>query len=138
MDLGAAVVADEESLELVKPGEGALDDPSVAAKSGAVCCIASGYLRFDAACSECAAVDGVVVGAVGADAVGSAAGSADLAANRWHPVDEREQLGAVVTVPAGHRPGEREPAAVYEKVVFRAASGSINRARARFGAPFFA
>ena len=36
MDLGAAVVADEQPFELVQPGEGALDDPAVAAEPGAV------------------------------------------------------------------------------------------------------
>jgi hypothetical protein len=33
VDLGAAVVADEESFELVEPGEGALDDSAVAAEA---------------------------------------------------------------------------------------------------------
>jgi hypothetical protein len=33
VDLGTAVVADEESLELVEPGEGSFDDPAVAAES---------------------------------------------------------------------------------------------------------
>jgi hypothetical protein len=83
-------------------------------------------------------VDGEVVGAVGADPVWTPARSTDLPTNRWHPVDQRDQLGAVMTVPAGQRPGERQPAAVYQEVVFRAVSGSINWARARFGAPFFA
>jgi hypothetical protein len=36
VDLGAAVVPDEQGLELVQPGEGALDDPAVAAQPGAV------------------------------------------------------------------------------------------------------
>jgi hypothetical protein len=43
-----------------------------------------------------------------------------------------------VAVAAGHCPGERDACCVYEKVMLRAGSGSINRARARFGAPFFA
>ena len=36
MDLGALVVADEGSFELVEPGEGALDDPAVPSEAGAV------------------------------------------------------------------------------------------------------
>ena len=52
MDLGAAVVADEQSFELVEPGEGALDDPAVAAKPGAVLGLAAGDLGFDAALAE--------------------------------------------------------------------------------------
>jgi hypothetical protein len=47
-------------------------------------------------------------------------------------------LGDVMAVAAGDRPGKRDPGRVYEKVMLRAVSGSINRARARLGAPFFA
>jgi hypothetical protein len=36
VDLVAAVVADERTLEVVQPGECALDDPERAAKPGAV------------------------------------------------------------------------------------------------------
>ncbi len=36
MDAGAAVGADQESAVVVQPGEGALDDPAVAAEPGAV------------------------------------------------------------------------------------------------------
>ena len=49
MDLGASVVPDEQSFELMQPGEGALDDPAVAAESGAVLGVAPGDLGFDAA-----------------------------------------------------------------------------------------
>ncbi len=138
MDVAAAVVADEQSFELVEPGEGALDDPAVAAKPGAVLGLATCDLRVDAAPTELAAAILVVVAAVGADAIGATAGPADLAPDRRHPVDERDQLGAVVAVAAGERPGERDPGGVDEEVVLGAVSGSINRARARLGAPFFA
>ena len=47
VDFLAAVVADEQSLEVVQPGECALDDPAVAAKPGAVLGLAAGDLRFD-------------------------------------------------------------------------------------------
>jgi hypothetical protein len=43
-----------------------------------------------------------------------------------------------VAVAAGNAPGERDPRRVDQKVVLGAVSGSINRARARRGAPFFA
>ncbi len=40
VDLGAAVVADEQPFEVVQPGEGALDDPAVRGRgrSRARCC----------------------------------------------------------------------------------------------------
>ncbi len=138
MDVVAAVVADEESFELVEPGEGALDDPAVAAEAGAVFGLAPGDLGPDPELAELAAVLVVVVAAVGGDPVRPAAWATDSAAHRRYPFDERDQLCDVVAVAAGDRPGERDPGRVYEKVMLRAVSGSINRARARFGAPFFA
>ncbi len=138
MDVAAAVVADEKSFELVEPGEGALDDPAVAAEAGAVLGLAPRDLGCDAAPSEIAATAVVVVASVGADTIGSAARPADFAAYRRDTVDERDQLGAVVAVATRERPGERDPCRVDEEMVLGAVSGSINRARARFGAPFFA
>jgi len=114
VDLGAAVVADEQSFELVEPGEGALDDPAVSAEAGAVSGLAAGDLGCDAADSDEAPVLVVVVAAVGAHDQGAAARPADQAADCWHPVDQRDQLGDVVAVAAGERPGERDPGRVYE------------------------
>jgi hypothetical protein len=49
VDLVATVVADEQSLEVVKPGEGAFDDPADATEAGAVLGLAARDLRADAA-----------------------------------------------------------------------------------------
>ena len=138
MDLGAAFVADEQPLELVQPGEAALDDPAVAAEPGAVLGLAASDLGFDPALPEQTAVLVVVVAAVGAEPLGPPARSADTPPHRRHGVDQRDQLGDVVAVAAGEREREREPGRVDEKVVLGAGSASIHRARARFGAPFFA
>ncbi len=47
MDVAAAVVADEEPLELMQPGEGAFDDPAVPAKAGTVLDVTAGDLGCD-------------------------------------------------------------------------------------------
>src|SRR5206468_1671725 len=60
VDLVAAVVAYEQSLELVQPGEGALDDPAGAAEAGAVLSVAAGDFWSDPALAELAAMGGVV------------------------------------------------------------------------------
>ena len=120
MDVVAAVVADEQSFELVQPGEGALDDPAVAAEPGAVLGLAASDLRCDATPPELAAMAVVVVTAVGTQAFRSAARPADLDAHRWDTVDQRDQLRDVVAVAASDRPGERDPARVYEKVMLGA------------------
>lgn len=123
---------------MVEPSEGALDDPAGAAESGAVLGLATGDLGSDAKLAQQAPVLVVVVAAVGGDPLRPSAWAADLAAYGWHALEERDQLRDVVAVAAGDRPGERDPGGVYEKVMLRAVSGSINRARARRGAPFFA
>jgi len=47
VDLVAAIVADEQSLEVMQPSEGALDDPTGATEPGAVLGLAAGDLRRD-------------------------------------------------------------------------------------------
>ncbi len=138
VDVVATFVADEQSFEVVQPGEGALDDPAVAAEAGAVFAFAAGDLRRDAAASELAAVAVGVVAAVGGQPLGPSARPADLAAHGRHRVEQRDQLGDVVAVAARERPGERDPSRVDQEVLLRPVSGSINRARARLGAPFLA
>src|SRR5207247_1909443 len=70
------------------------------------------------------------------DTTGSLARTADLAAHRRHPLDERDQLRDVVAVAAGDGPSERDPGRVYEKVMLGAVSGPVNWARA-VAAPLF-
>jgi hypothetical protein len=138
VDVGSALVADEQSFELVQPGEGALDDPAVAPEAGAVLGLAAGDLGGDPAFAERATLRPVVVGPIGGDPIWSTPRPADATTYRRHAVNERHELGYVVAVAARERPGERDPGRVDEEVVLGAVSGSINRARARRGAPFFA
>jgi hypothetical protein len=138
VDVGAAVVADEQPFELVEPGERALDDPAVATQPGAVPSLAAGDLRLDPATAELATVLVVVVAAISGNPVGPPAWTADTAAHRRDRIDQRDQLGDVVAVAARERPGERDPGRIDQEVMLRSVSGSINRARARLGAPFFA
>ena len=138
MHVGASFVADEQALEVVKVGDGSLDDPADSAQTGAVVGLAAGDQRGDAELAQHIAVTVGVVAAVADDARGALAWMADSACNRRHSFDEREQLLDVVAVGAGQAPGERDPAGIDEKVVLGAGTPSVDRARARFGAPFFA
>ena len=101
-------------------------------------CLAPGDLRFDAALPKQTAVLVVVVAAVGGHPVRPPPRPTDHAAYARHCIDERDQLGDVVAIAARERVGERDPGCVDEKVVLGAASASVHRAPARFGAPFFA
>ena len=132
MDVVATVGADQEAAPVVEPGEGAFDEPSVLAEPGAMSALTPRDHGFDAALPEQPAVFVVVVAAVGEQGLGSSSWPADTAADGWYPVEQLEQLGNVVAVPAGQRPGERDPAAVYEDVVFAACPAAVNWAGTRF------
>ena len=86
MDVVATVGADEQSAAVVEPGEGAFDDPAVAAEPGSVLGLAAGNHGFDAALPDEAAVFVVVVAAVGDEAVRASPRPADATAYWWHPV----------------------------------------------------
>jgi hypothetical protein len=112
VDVGAALVADEQAFHLVEPGVGALDDPAVAAQAGAVFGVAAGDHGLDAALAEAPAVRVGVVAAVCDHAVGPLAGTSAEAGDCGDTVEQRQQLGYVVAVAAGQRPGERDPVSV--------------------------
>lgn len=138
MDVGAALVADEQTLEVVQPREGALDDPAQASESGAVRLPAPGDHGCDPASSQLDQVVLVVIGAVGEHALGSTAWPSGQPAHRGDAVEQRDQLQDVVAVAGAQPPGERKAIAVDEEMVLGARTPAIDRARARFGAPFFA
>jgi hypothetical protein len=100
--------------------------------------VAAGDDRFDAAAAHEAAVFVVVVAAVGEQGVRSAAWPAGTAAHRRDTVEQREQLGDVVAVGGGQRPGERDTGAVYEQMVLAPRPAAVDRTGADFRAPFFA
>jgi hypothetical protein len=94
--------------------------------------------RFDPALPDEPAVLVVVVAAIGDDAVGAAPRPTDVSTHRRHSIQQREQLGDVVAVGAGERPGKRQPAAVYEEMLLAATAAAVDRAGTGSRAPFFA
>ncbi len=126
MEIGASFVAGAEPFELVQPGEGTLDHPAHLAQSGAVGDAASGDQRFDAALAEQAAVLVEVVAPVRVQAPGLATRASPLAADRRDGVEQGQELGDVVPVPAGERDGERGSVTVDDQVVLRARTGAVD------------
>ena len=117
VDVGAAFVADEQSFHLVEPAEGAFDDPAVAAEAGAVAVVAVGEHGCDPALAERLPMLVGAVAAVAEQHFGSPPWSAGEAGDRRHTVEQRQQLGDVVAVAAGQRPGQRCPVRVGQEVV---------------------
>ena len=79
------------------------------------------------AVAELAAVDVVVVAAVGEQLPRSAAGPAAPAPDRRDGVDQREELGDVVAVAAGQGDRERDAAGVADQVVLGAGPAAVDR-----------
>jgi hypothetical protein len=138
VDLVAAVGAEEQATAVVQPGEGAFDDPALAAESGAVAALTACDHGRDAELRDQAAVLVVVVAAVGKQPLRPSPRAAAPPLHGRDAVEQLEQLGDVVAVGGGQRPGERDAAGVYEQMVFAPAPAAVDRARARLGAPFFA
>jgi len=107
VDLVVAVGAQEQPAAVVEPGEGAFDDPAVAAEPGSVFGVTARDDRFDATLPDETTVLVVVVAAIGEQRVWSPARSAAAAADRWDAVEQLEQLRDVVAVGRRQRPGER-------------------------------
>lgn len=138
MDVGSAFVTDEQSFEVVEVGEGALNDPAHASQTRAVLGLAAGDDRRDPQLAQLVAVAVGVVAAVADHAQRPASGTTNRTSNRWHSLHEWQQLLDVVAGGAGQAPGERDPAGIDEEVMLRPWTTSVDRARARRGAPFFA
>src|SRR5215213_9261780 len=115
--VGAAFVADEQSFELVQVREGTFDDPADAAEAGAVLSVASRDHGSDPSRANESAVLVEVVAAVADQLLGTPARPPDESGDRGHAVEQRDQLGDVVTVAAGQHPGERDPGRVDEEMV---------------------
>ena len=138
MDLGPALEAHQQTSELMQPGDGALDGPADLPEARSVGRSAASDHGADTASTQLGAVGVVVIAAVGNEHPRAPARAAGAPRDRRHGVDQRDQLSDVVAVAAAQADRERDARGVDEKVVLGAGPAPVDRARARFGAPFFA
>ena len=85
VDVVATVGSDEQASAAVQPGEGAFDNPAMAAEPGAVLALPTGDDRLDAALLDEAAVLFVVIAAIGDQRLRSASWVADAATGQEAP-----------------------------------------------------
>ncbi len=136
MEVGAYLVADPQSFELVQPGEGPLHHPAGPAQPRAVRDTSAGDLRCDAASPEDAPVLVVVVAAVGEQPPRPVTRPADQAADAGDRIQQRRQPGDVVPVSAGQGDGERGAVPVDDQVVLAARPPVVDRRRSDVSPPF--
>jgi hypothetical protein len=127
VQLGTALIAGAQPPQVVQPGEGALHHPALFAEPRAVLDAASGDHWLHATAPQLAAVLVVVVTAVGEQPLGTPSRAPSLAGDGADAVDQRQQLGDVVAVPAGQADRQRNPARVGDQVVLGAPSGTVHR-----------
>ena len=135
VDVGSAFVAEAESAVLVEPGEGAFDDPALAADAGAVRGALVGDHGSDPLLSQ-PGLGGVgVVAAVAEQRTRASPQPAARAGQGRDRLDQGEQLADVGAVRGCGQAGERDPGRVGDQVVLRAELAPVDRARPCFGAP---
>ncbi|SDM63778.1 hypothetical protein SAMN05216259_1017 [Actinacidiphila guanduensis] len=127
MEVSATFVADAEPFELVQPGECALYHPAGLAQPGAMGDAASGDHRLDATRPQRPSVLVEVVAAVAIQVPRLATRPSSQPPDRRDRVEQRQQLGDVVSVAAGERDGERGSVPVDYQVVFGARTGTVDR-----------
>jgi hypothetical protein len=135
VDVGAPIEAHSKSLELMKPRERSLDDPTVEAEPAAVCGTALRYEGTDSKSSQLLAMSSGVVGAISEYVVRPPSGATDQSSNWRNGVDQRKQLRDVVMVGACEGDGERKSGSVNEKVMLAAGTAAIRGVRPCFFPP---
>lgn len=136
MDVGPAFPADAEPLEAVEPGKSPLDDPPVHAQAAAVPGAAACDDWHDAAGPDLVAVDVVVVASVCEHGLRFTPGPAGPSPDRWNGIEQRHELGDVVTVAASEDDRERGAVSVGDQVMLGTGSPSVDRRWARLEPPF--
>lgn len=133
-----AFVADDEATELVEPGEGSFHDPSVLAEMCAAFDTAPSDTRDDVAAAQLTSAEGMVIGLVSMELVGTSAWRSAPAADGLYGIEGRRQDLAIVTIGAGQDNGERNPAPVDRDMTLRARPATIGGVRPDCVAPFLA
>ena len=100
--------------------------------------LATGDLWSDAAPPELAAVALGVIATIGEELRGPLSGPTHLPCHGLDRIEQGKKLCYVVLVSARDRDRKREPCLIDDQVVLAAQPSTVNRARARPGAPFLA
>jgi hypothetical protein len=112
----------------MQPGKGALHHPTRASQPRAVPYPASGQPRPDPTGPQRVPVWVGVVGAIPDQLAGAPQWPARAAADGRDLIHQRQELGDIVTVAAGHPDSQRQPTGVHQQVMLTAGPAPIDRA----------
>src|SRR5271170_1758804 len=135
VDVVAFVESCSQSAKLMQQGDGLLHHISEDAQAAAMFFPPSGNCRGDAASRQLHAMRIRVVSPVGHHFLRLTQRRADFTHDRRNRVDQRDQLGHIVTVGGSEDGGKRHAAGIDSEVVFRAVFPAVHGARSRFFPP---
>ena len=138
MNVHAALVADAQTPVLMQPADRALDDPARGAETAAVSGPAMGEHRLNVPLSQLRFVPLRVVRAVALDARRAEARAPALALKGRNGVDQREELGDVVSIRTSERDHQRDALRFGEDMVLAARARAIRGVGTGLGPPFTA
>jgi len=118
VDVVAFVETRPQATELVEQGQGLLHDVAEDAQAAAVRRVASRDQGGDGATRQLHSMRIGIVAPVAHHFLGLAQRRADLAADRWNRVDQRDQLRDVVAIGCREDRGQRNPAGIDDDVMF--------------------
>src|SRR6516165_2351596 len=113
-----AFVADDQAAELVDPGKGSFNNPSVFSEMGAGFDAAPSDAGDDASRAQIAAAPVIVVALIGMQFVRPFAWPSAPLPDRLQRIDRVDQSLAVMDIRAGQDEGERQAVAVNQDVAF--------------------
>ncbi|CAE6866496.1 hypothetical protein R69658_07892 [Paraburkholderia aspalathi] len=132
MNVATSIESNAKSTEIVEPRVSPFYHPAELAQATAMFSSTPRDHWRDASITQALAMGVGVVTAIGVNDFGLAQWSATHAADRWDGIDQRQQLGDVVTVCAGQYRADRYPVGVYEDVVLRTWARAIRGVRPSF------
>jgi hypothetical protein len=135
MHAGPAFIAQIESTKLVQPGQRSFDDPARAAQPAAVRAAALRQLAGNAASLKGVAMRLRIVPPVPLHEGRLPQRAPRATAHRGNPVDQRQQLGYVVSVRGREARDDRNPVRVGKNMMFRPGLTAIGRVRSSFFPP---
>lgn len=138
MNVGTTLVAYSEASELVEPGEGAFDDPTIDPEATAVFDPAIIDERPDVALLQSRPDGFGIVCLIGEQSIWTPTRAAPASPNAGNGVYKLDGRNRIVNVGPGQADCQRNAEAIRDEVPFRTGFRSISRVGACLGSPFTA
>ena len=135
MNVGALLIANSQSTELVKPREGPFNDPPPSAQSAAMWGVALGEPRHDAVGTQTSPDCLGVIAPVTQHTIRTMSRSSALSLQGWDGVNEGESLLRAVAIGPGELNDQRNSPCVADQMTLAAELGPVSRIGARLRPP---